>query len=150
MNTSTKTNIPIPTNTYISTSTYTSTMTLVPSMQGRVIISINDIFGNGVKDIDVILNNDEVYETDEYSMAYIFYNIRKEFDINFKKDGYLFTPSFYHGKFNYDNKNDGCNKVLINLNQLKQNVKKMNKFSNIIKNNNTMLANKIIQRLTTY
>ena len=39
-------------------------------------------------------------------MAYIFYNIRKEFDINFKKDGYLFTPSFYHGKFNYDNKND--------------------------------------------
>ena len=133
MNTSTKTNIPIPTNTYISTSTYTSTMTLVPSMQGRVIISINDIFWNGVKDIDVILNNDEVYETDEYGMAYIFYNIRKEFDINFKKDGYLFTPSFYHGKFNYDNKNDGCNKILIDLNQLKQNVKKMNKFSNIIK-----------------
>lgn len=58
MNTSTKTNIPISTNTYISTSTYTSTMTLVPSMQGRVIISINDIFGNGVKDIDLILNND--------------------------------------------------------------------------------------------
>lgn len=66
-------------------------------------------------------------------MAYIFYNIRKEFDINFKKDGYLFTPSSYHGKFNYDNKNDGCNKVLIDLNQLKQNVKKMNKISNLIK-----------------
>ena len=58
MNTSTKTNIPISTNTYISTSTYTSTMTLVPSMQGQVIISINDIFENGVKDIDLILNND--------------------------------------------------------------------------------------------
>lgn len=58
MNTSTKTNIPIPTNTYISKSTYTFTMTLVPSMQGRVIISINNIFENGVKDIDLILNND--------------------------------------------------------------------------------------------
>ena len=150
------TNTPIKTNTFTRTPSNTNTPTLTPthSFQGRIVINVQDILGSGIKDVDIILNNKDVYKTDMYGIAYIFYNVGEEFDINFRREGYLFTPDSYHGELQHkdeaiyinvtmyaDDKYNGCNEVKIDLKELKQNVKKINNFASIMKNNDTKIAN---------
>lgn len=135
------------TNTNIPTSTFTPTS--LPISYGRIVVNIRgDVFEN----VEVIYNKQKTYKTIFDGSAYIpDVPINKTFTLDFKLDGYKFSPSTYEGQITKEDESlvviinatknnslSNCNNVKVNTKKIKTNATKIYNLSNIGANKETV------------